>query len=292
MMRSFLFVPGDSPRKFEKACQGNADALILDLEDSVVPPLKPQARATVRIMLEAPRRQKMFVRVNALDTGLTLADLAAIMPDRPDGIALPKCAGPDQVRQLSHYLSAYESLHGAEAVGSTLIVAIATETAESVRALSACSYRDVDPRLWGLMWGAEDLAASIGAGSNRTDGRYHAPFLLARNLCLIAAAAAGIAPIDTVATDIDDIDGLVAEAREARRDGFTAKAVIHPRHVDPVNDAFTPSASEIAWANAVCAAFANEPDAGVVKLDGKMLDKPHLRTAERILSLSGSDIST
>ncbi len=285
-MRSFLFVPGDSPRKFEKASQTNADGLILDLEDSVVLSAKTEAREIVRAMLDAPRRQKVFVRVNALDTGLTPLDLAAIMPGRPDGIMLPKCSGPDDVRQLAHYLDmgeAQQDPSGGRA-GATLIFVIVTETAESVRALAGSSYRGVSPRLWGMLWGGEDLAASLGASENRSGGAYREPFRLARNLCLVAAAAAGVEALDTIATDIGDLEGVAEEAREARRDGFSGKVVIHPSHVDVVNAAFTPGAEEVAWALRIQEAFASQPDAGVVKLDGKMVDKPHLRAAERILA--------
>ncbi|WP_188580640.1 HpcH/HpaI aldolase/citrate lyase family protein [Azorhizobium oxalatiphilum] len=287
-MRSFLFVPGDSARKFEKASGGTADALILDLEDSVALPAKPAARAQVLEMLRAPRRQKLFVRVNALDTGLTAADVAAVMPGRPDGIVLPKCAGPDHVLQLGHYLDICEALEGEGAAGRTSILAIVTETADSVLALAGARYRGVSPRLWGMAWGAEDLAASVGATSNETEGRFSEPFVLARNLCLMAAAAAGVAAVDTVTTDIGNLAKVDGEARAARRDGFAAKMVIHPSHVDVVNAAFTPSADEVAWAQRIRQAFANEPNAGVVNLDGKMVDKPHLRSAERILAQAGA----
>lgn len=285
-MRSFLFVPGDSPRKFEKASQTAADGLILDLEDSVAPAAKAEARSIVRAMLDAPRRQKVFVRVNALDTGLAPLDLAAIMPGRPDGIMLPKCAGPDDVRRLSHYLDMSEALQDASGarVGQTLIFAIVTETAESVLALAANAYRNVSPRLWGMLWGGEDLVASLGATENRNGRTYREPFRLARNLCLLAAAAAGVEAFDTIATDIGDLDAVAEEAREARRDGFSGKVVIHPSHVAVVNAAFTPGEEEVAWALRVKDAFAKLPDAGVVKLDGKMVDKPHLRAAERILA--------
>ncbi|MGU3493458.1 HpcH/HpaI aldolase/citrate lyase family protein [Xanthobacteraceae bacterium A53D] len=283
-MRSLLFVPGDSTRKFEKASAGTADALILDLEDSVAPAAKAEAREIVRGMLAAPRRQKVYVRVNALDTGLTAQDVAAIMPGRPDGLVLPKCAGPQDVRQLGHYLDVSEALLGADAMGTTRILAIVTETAESVLALTGASYREAGPRLWGMAWGAEDLAASLGATGNKAGGNFAAPFLMARNLCLMAAAAAGVVAVDTVATDIADLAKVEAEAREARRDGFGAKMVIHPSHVDVTNAAFTPNEAEVAWARKVQAAFASDPSAGVVKLDGKMVDKPHLRAAERILA--------
>ncbi|WP_458757122.1 HpcH/HpaI aldolase/citrate lyase family protein [Afipia sp. TerB] len=282
-MRSFLFVPGDSARKFESAKKTAADALILDLEDSVVPDQKAAARTITREMLDSRKEgQKLYVRVNALDTGLTLADLAAVMPGRPDGIVLPKCAGAADVNRLALYLDAFEAASGLEAE-STRIVVVATETAQAV--LKLHSYEGASPRLWGMMWGAEDLAASLGASRNRTDGRYHSPFRLARDLCLISAAAAGVVAIDTIATDIDDLDALKEEAVTARYDGFLSKAVIHPKHVDVVNAAMTPNEEEVIWARKIIKAFSDNPDSGTVKLDGKMIDKPHLRAAEKILAL-------
>jgi citrate lyase subunit beta/citryl-CoA lyase len=284
-VRSLLFVPGDSARKIEKAAVGPADALILDLEDSVAATNKPAARALTAQMLARPRGvQRWFVRVNAFDTIDTLADLAAVMPARPDGIVLPKCRGRDDVNRLALYLDAFEAAHGAPA-SATRILAIATETAESLFGLDG--YRGASARLWGLMWGAEDLAASLGAFGNRgADGRYGEVFRLARSLCLAGARAAGVQPIDSVYTDIRDLDGLRHETLEARRDGFTAKALIHPSHVEVVHAAFAPSEEEIAWARRVCAAFAEGGDQGVVSLDGRMIDKPHWRQAEAILSLA------
>lgn len=284
-MRSFLFVPGDSARKFDKARTGNADALILDLEDSVAAEAKERARGETSAMLAAPRsHQKLYVRANAFDTGLTVGDLAAVMPMRPDGIALPKCSGVEDVTRLSYYLDALEAANGIEA-GTTRIIAIATENAESIFGLS--SYRQAGPRLWGLMWGGEDLIASLGATGNKVDGVYTEPFRLARNLCLTAAAAAGVAAIDTVCTVIGDLAYVEAEASAARRDGFSGKAVIHPSHVDPVNAAFTPGAEEVAWAERILAAFAADPAAGVLNIDGKMIDKPHERAARKIVAMAG-----
>jgi citrate lyase subunit beta/citryl-CoA lyase len=279
-MRSLLFVPGDSPRKFAKAITGPADALILDLEDSVAAAGKVAARDTVREMLGAARAQSLQVRVNALDTDLTLGDLAAVMPARPDAIVLPKATGVADVARLSHWLEALETAHGIPA-GQTRIIAIATETAASVFGLGG--YREAPARLLGLMWGAEDLSASLGAASNKQGRQFHSPFTLARDLCLMAAAAAAVLAIDTVYVDIDDIEGLRLEAAAACRDGFGAKAVIHPKHVEPVNAAFTPSEADVDWARRVIALFEN-PGSGVQALDGKMIDKPHRRAAERILA--------
>ncbi len=281
-MRSFLFVPGDSPRKFEKAAQGPADALIIDLEDSVAPDRKAEARRLTLDMLAAPREAQMrYVRVNALDTALTLGDLTAVMRGRPDGIVLPKCADAGQVRRISLWLDAFEAAHGTGA-GTTGIIAIATETAASLFGLGG--YAEAGPRLWGLMWGAEDLSASIGAVESRSGDVWHGPFRLARDLCLAGAAAAGVVAIDTVYVDIDNLDGLARETREAKRDGFGAKAVIHPKHVAVVNDVFAPGEAELHWARSVVAAFADPSAAGAVRIDGKMVDKPHLRLAERLLA--------
>jgi citrate lyase subunit beta/citryl-CoA lyase len=284
-MRSLLFVPGDSARKFDKARQGAADALIIDLEDSVALERKDEARGITSEMLGAERSvQKLYVRVNALDTGRTLADIAAVLPARPDGIALPKCETAEQLRQVSLWLDGVEA--GARIpVGATRLIAIATETAASIFGLGA--YAGVTPRLEGLMWGAEDLSASLGATGNREGRAYHSPYRLARDLCLMGAAAAGVAAIDTVYTDIEDLEGLAEEARAARRDGFSAKAVIHPKHVVPVNAAFTPSGDEVAWARRIVDAFAADSGLGVIRIDGKMIDKPHLRAAEKILAAAG-----
>lgn len=284
MNRSYLFVPGDSPRKFERGSAGAADALILDLEDSVAPQNKGQARQLTREMLSRSRSgQQLFVRVNALDTGLTLDDLVAVMPGRPDGIVLPKCSSRDDVHRLAMYLDAFESAFGL-AAGETRILAIATETAQSLFRLG--DYRDSSPRLCGMMWGAEDLSASLGASENRGGGQFLGPYQLARNLCLAGAAAAGVDAIDTVYVDIEDLDGVREEALCARRDGFAGKAVIHPKHVDPVNEAFLPGADEIDWARRVLAAIDEAGAAGVVRLDGKMIDQPHLVSARKILALA------
>jgi len=282
-MRTMLFVPGDSPRKFEKASQGKASALIIDLEDSVVFDKKDEARKLTRTMLEGRRSpQQLYVRVNALDTGMTLHDLAAVTPAKPDGIVLPKSRGGDDVRMLALWLDAFEAAAGTEA-GSTRIVVVATETAESVFGLG--TYKDSSLRLAGLMWGAEDLAASLGATENGSGGVFHSPYRIARDLCLMGAAAAEVAAIDTVYTDIDNLAGLEQETRVARRDGFSAKALIHPKHVDVVNAAFEPSDAERAWAERVVAAFADSPTLGTLRLDGKMIDRPHLRAARKILGL-------
>lgn len=281
-MRSILFVPGDSPRKFAKAMGTQVDALVLDLEDSVAASEKVTARGTVADMLKSDRAGKiLIVRVNAYDTGITLDDLAAVMPHAPDAVMLPKCRGGADIDVLDHYLSALEAANGLER-GTTGIIAVATESGESVLGLS--TYRP-HPRLRGLLWGAEDLISSINATGNRDGEVYSGPFLLARNLCLMAASAAGVPAIDTVCTNLGDLDYVAAEARAARRDGFSAKAVIHPNHVDPVNAAFQPTEAEIVWARMVIKTFADNPDQGVVNIDGMMIDKPHERAAQRILAM-------
>lgn len=283
-MRSMLFVPGDSVRKFESARKTAADCLIIDLEDSVAPDQKVGAREIVCGMLKQnDARQKLYVRVNALDTGLTLGDLAAVVPAKPDGIVLPKCEGGADIDKLSLYLDAFEAAAGI-APGHIRIVPVATETARAVFKLD--SFAGCSKRLWGLMWGGEDLSAAIGALRNRTDGKFHSPYLLARDLCLIASGATGVIAVDTIYGDIDNLDGLKEEALAARRDGFLCKAVIHPKHVDVVNAAFTPSEDELAHAQKIVDAFAQNPTAGVVRVDGKMVDKPHLRAAQKTLELA------
>lgn len=292
-MRSLLFVPGDSLRKFEKARQTPADALILDLEDSVAAERKDEARAITRAMLESDRGgrqiagQELYVRINALDTGRALGDLAATLPGRPEGIMLPKCESGDDVAKVALWLDGVEAALGMP-VGAVRIIAIATETAKALHGLA--SYANASPRLAGLMWGAEDLAASLGSSSNADEHGYHSPFRLARDLCLIAAKAAGVAAIDTVYTRIDDLAGLSRKSAAARRDGFSAKAVIHPKHIGAVNAAFAPTAEEVAWAKRVVEAFATDRAAGVVRIDGKMIDKPHLRAAESMLAAAGEPI--
>jgi citrate lyase subunit beta / citryl-CoA lyase len=282
-MRSMLFVPGDSPRKFEKAGQTSASALILDLEDSVVADKKAEARGLTRTMLNGQRSgPELYVRVNALDTGMTLQDLAAVMPAAPNGIVLPKSRGGDDVRQLALWLDAFEAAAGSDP-GSTRVVVVATETAASVFGLG--TYKDSSPRLTGLMWGAEDLAASLGATENGSAGVFHSPFRLARDMCLMGAAAADVAAIDTVYTDIENLSGLELETRIARRDGFSAKALIHPKHVDVVNAALEPSSEERVWAEKIVAAFAANPALGTLRLEGKMIDKPHLRAAKKTLGI-------
>ena len=289
-MRSLLFVPGDSARKLEKALTSQADALLIDLEDSVSLEAKDEARSITADFLQGnvagSGRPRLYVRINGLSTGLAEADLDRIMPAVPDGIVLPKAVGGADVAALAALLSRHEA-GGTRA--ATRILAIATENAAGVFALG--TFAGSSDRLIGLAWGGEDLSADLGAASNRTDsGAYADPYRLARTLTLLGAASAGVAAIDAVYTNFRDMAGLEAECREARRDGFVGKMAIHPAQVPIINAAFAPTTEEIARARAVVAAFADNPGAGVVGVDGEMLDRPHLLRAERLLARAGEVI--
>ena len=279
-----LFVPGDSDRKLAKAAGASADALILDLEDSVAAGRKDLARQTVADYLHARRGEagpQLWVRINPLGEGRARADAEAVVAGAPAGIVLPKSRGPDDVLALARRLTELERYAGI-ATGSTRIIAIATEVPQALFALG--DYARAAPRLAGLTWGAEDLSASIGASVTRgADGDWRTPFQLVHSLCLFAAHAAGVAAIDTLHADFRDSEGLRCAAQAAREDGFTAKLAIHPAQVAPINEAFTPSAQEIEHARRVVAAFAAAPGAGVVGMDGRMLDRPHLVQARRLL---------
>jgi citrate lyase subunit beta / citryl-CoA lyase len=282
-MRSLLFVPADSERKLARGPQSGADALILDLEDSVVPANRPMARSQARDFLGSTGSAgfRRYVRVNPLSSGVVLDDLAAVVPARPDGILLPKCV-PEDLRTLDHYLSAFEAA-AALSPGTTRIIAIATETPAAMFTLG--DYAGVSPRLEGITWGAEDLAACLGGNNRRSDGTYDDVFRLARSLCLLGAAAAGVTPIDTIYTNFKDEAGLATECAAAKRSGFAAKMAIHPAQIPVINNAFSASEEELAWAHKVLAVFAENPDAGTIALDGKMVDKPHLTLARRLLGL-------
>lgn len=285
MYRSMLFVPGDSEKKITKSENFTPDAVILDLEDSVGPANKPIARAVVSDYLtSAHRRCALYVRINPLDTPHALADLTAVMAARPDGIMLPKAQSPQDCIQLSHYLDAFEAQHGT-VNGHTKIIPVATELPQAVFALG--NYKSVGGRLAGITWGAEDLAAAIGAIDNRdATGEWSQPFELTRSLCLFGASAAGVDAIDTLHADYKDDTGLAASSRRARRDGFTGRLAIHPAQIAIINDAFTPSAAEVAHASEVVALFAANPGAGTLGLNGKMLDMPHLVQARKTLALA------
>ncbi len=283
-MRSLLFVPGDSEKKLAKGFGSDTDVLLVDLEDSVSAENKAAARELARefILTERARtRARIFVRVNDLATGETERDLDGIMPARPDGIMLPKCTGFADVEQLSAKLRVHEAENGLED-GVTRIIPLITETAASV--LAASSYRP-HTRFCGMTWGAEDLSASIGARAARDQsGQYTDVFRLARALTLLAASASEVPAIDTVFPNFRDEDGFRAECIAAERDGFTAKMAIHPAQVGVINEVFTPTAEAVARSQAIVDAFKAAGNPGVVAIDGKMYDRPHLRLAERLLA--------
>ena len=280
-MRSFLFVPADSERKLARSRQSGADALILDLEDSVLPANRMAARAQARAFLAETGDAgfRRYVRINPLTSGAALDDLAAVLPGKPHGILLPKCL-PEDVRTLDHYLTAFEAAFGLTH-SAVRIIAIATETPAAIFALGR--YAGVSPRLEGITWGAEDLAACLGGSNRKLDGSYDDAYRLARALCLLAAAYAGVMPIDTIYTDFKDEAGLAAECAAARRSGFVAKMAIHPAQLSAINSAFSATPEDLAWARKVVAVFAENPDSGTVALDGKMVDRPHLILARRLL---------
>ena len=272
-LRSLLFVPADRPERFAKAAASGADALILDLEDSVAPEKKEAGRAAIAEWLAGERPVATFVRVNPLDSGLTDADLATVLPGRPDGLVLPKAEGAESVRALIGKL-------GDAPVPP--ILPIATETPAAIFQLGG--YGKVGEHLAGLTWGAEDLPAAIGAATSREeDGSYTPPYEMVRALTLFGAHAAGTAAIETVFPRIDDPQALAAYVARARRDGFTGMMAIHPAQVEIINRGFTPTEAELAHARAVIEAFAAHPGVGALKLDGKMIDRPHLVQAQRII---------
>ncbi len=288
-MRSLLFVPGDSRKKLDKALTSGADVLLIDLEDSVDLGAKNEARNVTATFLSehggSTDRPRLYVRVNGLTTGMIDADLDGVMKAAPDGIVLPKTIGGTDVAHLGAKLAVREAEFGL-ADGATRILAIATENAAGVFALG--TFAGSSHRLMGLTWGGEDLSADLGAEANRDEsGAYTDPYRLARSLTLLGAAAAGVDAIDSVFTNFRDMEGLAAECRASRRDGFVAKMAIHPAQVPVINEAFTPSPETIARAKAVTEAFKANPGAGVVGVNGEMLDRPHLLRAERLLKRAG-----
>ncbi len=276
-MRSWLFVPGDKAKMIDKARGSAADAIIIDLEDSVSPPQKTVARDVTRAALDSPRnRCQLWVRVNALDSSDNALDIAAIIAGAPDGIVLPKATGVESI-------SALASIIVPAGHDCPPLLAIATETAASIFGMG--TYREVKSDLIGLSWGAEDLSADLGSAASRdAAGQLTGPYALARNLCLFGAVAAKVQPVDTVFTDIRDLDGLEAECLAARRDGFIGKLAIHPAQIPVINRCFTPSDADVAQAKRIIAAFIENPDAGAIALDGQMVDVPHLKRSERILA--------
>jgi len=285
-MRSLLFVPADGDTKLDKALASGADAVIIDLEDSIAPDRKGQARASAAAFLKMavarPSRPRLFVRVNAIATGLIDEDLDAIVPARPDAILLPKAEGGGSVIHADAKLAAREAIAGI-AEGHIKIVAQAIETAAGL--FAAHNFRGTSPRLIGLTWGPEDLSAELGAESNRdAQGPLTEPYRLARSVCLYAAASAGVAAIETIHVDFRNLEGLKRDTEEARRDGFVGRLAIHPAQVGVINEVFTPTADAIARAQAIVDAFEKAPGAGVVAIEGKMYDRPHLARAQALLA--------
>jgi citrate lyase subunit beta/citryl-CoA lyase len=291
-MRSWLFAPGDSENKLAKLPHTGADVVILDLEDAVAPEAKPRARTITRAWLEAYRtqivegpRQCRWVRINALDTDCWREDLAAVMSGAPDGIMVPKAAGPDQLLVLAAEIYELEERHRIPN-GTTKLLPLVSETPAA--ALSIPNYVGaVAPRLLGLTWGAEDLSAAIGATRKRgADGGWTDTFRMVRSTVLLAAHARGALAIDTLYADFGDLEGLRRAAEDSSADGFSGMLAIHPTQVPVINAAFTPSAAELAEARAIVDAFAADPGAGTVQLERRMLDQPHLKQARRLLGLS------
>lgn len=284
-MRSLLFVPADGGSKLDKAVGSGADAVIVDLEDSIVPERKDTARVTALDFLKragaAKQRPRLLVRINGLDTGMTDADLDAIVPGRPDAIVFPKAEGGASVVHLDAKLTAREAIAGVPE-GQIKILAQGVESAAGL--FAAGTFRGGSVRLIGLTWGPEDLSAELGAEANRnTQGELTEPYRLARSICLYAAAAAKLPAIETVYVDFRNSEGLRRDTEAARRDGFTGRLAIHPAQVPVINEIFTPSAAQIERAKAVVAAFAAQPGAGTVGIDGKMYDRPHLARAQALL---------
>tara|TARA_R100000005_G_scaffold69194_1_gene37053 strand:- start:2685 stop:3572 length:888 start_codon:yes stop_codon:yes gene_type:complete len=289
MLRSWLFVPGDDERKMTKAVGGEADALLFDLEDAVADERQEIARQMVADILTVNpdrSRQQLWVRINPLDSDLSLPDLAAVMRGKPDGIILPKTYSAAEVNRLGDFLSALEAREGIEQ-GATKILCVATETASSLVTFE--SYiRDVTDRLVGLTWGGEDLAAALGASDNRhpVTGDYDEPYLLARTFTLATARAIDVQPVGSVFVDFRNLEGLEKECLRDRRMGYIGKIAIHPAQVPVINRAFSPSEEEIAYARRVIDIFEQNPGLGTVGLDGKMLDMPHLKQARNVIALA------
>jgi citrate lyase subunit beta/citryl-CoA lyase len=283
--RSWLFAPGDSEQKMLKATESAADIVIFDLEDAVAAESKSAARVVIANFLKRQKSglERLWVRVNPLDGAHTLADLVAVMPGRPGGIMLPKSRGRHDAELLDHYLSALEVANGIEQ-GATKVIVLVTECAEGM--FTTGEYCGA-PRIVALTWGAEDLADSVGASTNRNpDGSYGFTYELARSLCLLGAAAAGVTAIETIHSDFRDLDGLRKRAEKVRRDGYRGMLAIHPAQVDVINEAFTPSSEEIAAAQEIVDLFAASPGVGTIGYKGGMLDRPYLSRAQALLKLA------
>jgi citrate lyase subunit beta/citryl-CoA lyase len=285
LLRSLLFVPADSERKLEKAKSAGADALILDLEDSVAAANRPAARRLAADYLRrAAGGPALFVRVNPIGTADCEADLDAVVAAAPTGLVVPKAESPAALAELDRRIAAREAAHGLPA-GVIKLLPVATETPAAV--LGLIRYAEPPPRLIALTWGAEDLSAALGAATNRdVDGEFLFTYRVVRSLCLIAAKAAGVEAIETLHADFRDEAGLRRAARAAQREGFSGMLAIHPAQVAPINEAFAPSAEDVAYAERVVAVF--QAGAGVASLDGKMLDQPHLKQAEHVLALAAA----
>ena len=289
-LRSLLFVPADSERKFAKANGIGSDALILDLEDSVAPGRKAFARGAVKELLAGGSRDWSFlVRINPFGTGLTLEDLAAVVRPGLDGLLLPKVNGIEDVDRISHYVDVLEVANGVSP-GHVKLLTVATETPAAMIGMSG--YARKNKRLVALTWGGEDLSAALGALTPReADGSWTFPYQVARAQCLFAAGAADAAALETLYVDFRDQQGLAESCRIARRDGFVGRIAIHPDQVATINSCFTPSEADLAHARRVVAAFAAAPDVGTVGIDGKMYDIPHLVAAKRTLASVGEGTS-
>ncbi len=286
-LRSFLFVPGDSEKKFARASTSGADVLILDLEDAVAPSMKEAARGLVASWIDQADglESSLFVRVNPLDTGLTEGDLAAVVRPGLAGILVPKVNGAQDVSTIAASLDRLEAAAGL-AAGAVKIMVVATETPLAMFHLG--SYTPPHPRLIAMTWGAEDLSAALGATTNKeADGSWTFPYQLARAHCLFAAGAAEVFPVDTLYVDFRDAAGLEADCRRARRDGFLGRIAIHPDQVETINRCFSPSDEDIAEARKIVALFAAQPDVGTIGIDGKMYDIPHLKAAHKVLAAAG-----
>lgn len=287
-MRSWLFVPGDSEKKAAKAATSGADVLIFDLEDSVAAANKDAARSHVAELIgrREARDWSLWVRVNPFDGGLTMTDLDAVVRPGLDGVLLPKPEGGPDVVRLAAAIEEREAKAGMTN-GSVKIAVVATETPTAVFSLG--SYAPAHPRLAALTWGAEDLAAAVGSTGNRDEaGDWTEPYALVRSLALFAASAARTAPIDTLYADFRDLEGLERDCRRSRCDGFLGRLAIHPGQVETINRCYTPSAAALAWARRIVEAFAADPGAGTLGLDGRMIDLPHLIAARKTLAAAGS----
>jgi citrate lyase subunit beta/citryl-CoA lyase len=281
ILRSLLFVPADSEKKLAKSTSSPADALILDLEDSVAAENRPKAREMVREFLKGTQKQAVWVRINPLGSEDFIRDIEAVTASRPAGYVVPKPDGPHALNVIDAHLITRETAAGLPH-GSIKLLPVATET--PIAALSLQDYRSPPPRLAAMTWGAEDLSAALGAAGNRDEnGEFLLTYKMVRSLCLIAAKAADVPAIETLHADFRDAKGLERAARAAQREGFAGMLAIHPDQVAIINDAFTPSTSDVEHARRVVAAFAS--GAGVASLDGKMLDQPHLKQAKNVLAL-------